>query len=1493
MTNTEIKIADFIPNQDFFEDLKRGKFVLVLGAGFSYGIKNSTTEYDLPKEFNINYNSFKNIPVSKEFNQLTNLLFSEEENIDKYQAAANLWEDANYIIKGNDLSVFFRNLFVPDKIEFKKEKHEEYRNILFPSWHGIYTFNFDTVIETIVELEKKETFYYSKWFPQHRGILPRKKETHIAHLHGIITNENLNELVFSTNGYKRLRKEAHTLYDTLHNDAYENLKLIIIGTQFDEEPIDDNFFDSLKDDVTIYHFDLKNNDFRTNPKIRNNPNYHFIKINDISDVLSFFKTHQDKIEIYNFSRYLTNIITNENINKVDQLYVNLFGQEEIAGLQTDSIAIELLNDEYATSYSFSNGFMINVNKSILDKQEDEIDNIEVESQNCYEDEAKKRIPRVDSILTIEQETQRFIIVGAPGSGKTTTLKKILFLNASRIIEEQSNIKIPVLIFANEYKKDNNFRKIISERLGIEDCETLLYDGRLQLLIDGINEIDLDQRKQAYKELTSLINDYNGVAVILTTRKTGFRNEFNIPVYELKELQESEIKEFIHKRVPDKLESLWSQLEGNKSLLELAYNPLYLSMIVIASNEGQIPINRGALFNSFVRALLIREKLDNADIDSIIDILAEFAFYLKKAGMVSIPKEKAEQIIIHRIKSRHDFHSPIDLLAKVNICNLVSISSNATFIHEAFLDYFAAVKIKINFNSLFINDVIRIDDIGIKDITEPIWYEPLIMCGDLFKEKEEEKQATSYFELLYKGILNQNHQRKKIEELTIDDWNPNLKIPCKIAFNLRHIFHSIFILAEQYLSNYMTLWLFNYRKSFETIPLNKLFEAIASLSSYKLLKKILYNDSWQEVWLYTPSDDSTEINVSNNKYVFNNRSYLTDAIVKNISDFDTLCELLFDEEKLDSCVFQTIKGRIGEIESALLRSTSLVNIKHTYLNKVKDIDLLKFISYVDPNFFISNYNKDLWGIDNYIDQLNEIIRFDVVRIELMKNIFLLNETQQASIIINFLKHKFNKPILDYLNNNIENQIFSSKSLKKIKSVLKLVESELISEKVKDFFFSKVDIFSANYEFIKYAKKRNRIKIKLTNIHNFKTITSGIEVILDDSIISTIESIDTNFITDIKVPSFNFNKENLKSLRDVNFEIQVVVKINDFVNIEISETGVISKSLIEYKPNDFISEYNLISRGYDRFKIKIFNYINLDQLLHGDIPILINNIYKGTISEKRIITQNYFQKVKQSKNFLEIDESELEKYEINMFLLLPEEVELSSLNKTGTITIKDARKLLLDEIHPDEYVKRFLSSYYNHEGFNLSKRELKELARLGLVHKFHMNAINVNYGIIISKYNLSVRLLSLNKKTISEILVLREVIENLTINQIVVIEENREIGFISAEDQKIDKIGYDIDAIIRIDYERREGHIRKTDKVDQNEKDYYFHFNDCDFSPRLGDLVSFLPVINVFPSSFGLPKAYRISKIKSVGICHISKINFNGHTFDFYVSYTEKSLHIINQ
>lgn len=1491
MSHKEIKIEEFEPNEAFFNDLKNGKFVLVLGAGFSLGIKNNTKEFLLPKEMNISYEIHKNIPLSKDFYELTNLIFKEEVDVTKYQAAANLWENCNFIINKTNLSSFYRNLFIPDKKEFLQSKLSLYRNILIPSWHGIYTFNFDTVFETIVELEKKETQYYSAWFSKHKGILPKKRETFIAHLHGIITNENLKDLVFSTSGYDKLRRELHTLYDTLHNDANENLKLFIIGTQFDEEPIDDKFFESLNEDVTIYHFDRSHNNFRTKPKIINNRNYHPIVIKEPSDVLNFLQNHQSEIESETIKLYLKKIISNEVNSKIDELYVRLFGQEEIHILKTDAIGIELLGADFSTTY---HNYLYSKNKNDddlyagVDKYIDK--EISAESDEKLGepeiDKEKIRQPKIDSILNIEQDTQRFIIVGAPGSGKTTTLKKILFQNANKILNEGSEIKIPIFITSNEYKNDKSFKKIISEKLNIEDCESFLQIGNLQLLVDGINEIDQNQKKYAYQELKRLINDYPNIAIILTTRKIGFTNDFNIPVFELKELQESEIKEFIQKINPENQESIWSQLEENKKLLEFAYNPLYLSMIVIASMKGTIPTNRGSLFEFFVKSLLEREKIVKIEMDSIVDILSELAFNLKKEGMVSIPKERSEKIITDRIKNTHGKYSPLELLAKVNECNLLSITSNTSFIHEAFLDYFCSVKLKRNFNELFNTEILKIVDIGIKDVTATFWYEPLIMCGDLFRESAEEKQAHDFFNLLFRGILQKDRIIKKIEELEKDDWNQNLHIACKIAFNLKTVFPKIYTKAEQYMSNYMILWLGRYKENKEIIPLENLFAAISSLSSIKLLEKIFFDLNWQNVWLYSPSDDSE--NEIINKYVIENSQTLSFSIINSISDFNALFKVLSDEEKLNSIFFTKIKYRINQVEQLLLRNTSIKNLKITYLKKIKDIDLLKFISYVDPDFFIENYQKD-WGIDEYANQLLELCRYEKAREELIRIIDLLEIPKRDNIIESMIRLKYLNTISDYLETKITEGGLNNDIFNRIKVELKSIPYNSISKKLKSYFFiDDINIiqFQSDYKILKILNLQNIIRVEIKNISNINVLEKDLQINIDNTYIGIVKSVQASMLAFPATNYVSFTYVNLRYYKDKKIKIGLTIQlINN--NLTPLTTGLIFEDK-EDIPFPFTAEYNshtLLST--DKVTVEISNYSNIERLFNKKLLLNINNQAKGYVISKKILPEdiiNIFQYVKNTDIEIVDNKVDSEKYKIGLDIKVSEEINLGSIKKTGKLKSFLALSIL-EIIHPErlENDSNLVNTIF--QELNINSKIISLIFELGFSYIFHKKIPNVNYGIVLSIYNLTVRVYSLLNKSIIEYTVLTIEIDKYRINQIVVIEINEKLGVISQEDERNTKIGYILDEIIRIDIVKKEGHIRKRNKKDSEEKDYYFHFNDCDFNPILGDIVSFLPAINIYPNSFGLPKAYNIYKVIGLRKCIISKLNYDGIKNEFYGSATD--------
>ena len=133
--------------------------------------------------------------------------------------------------------------------------------------------------------------------------------------------------------------------------------------------------------------------------------------------------------------------------------------------------------------------------------------------------------------------------------------------------------------------------------------SFLRKGRLQLLIDGLNEITKDYKQEAYREINNILNDYPENSIIITERNLNFKRRFNIPVFELKDLNEAKILAFIKNYAENHSEIIWNELQNNENMLHLAYNPLMLKMILTVSKQGNIPENRGLLYQLYIKTIL--------------------------------------------------------------------------------------------------------------------------------------------------------------------------------------------------------------------------------------------------------------------------------------------------------------------------------------------------------------------------------------------------------------------------------------------------------------------------------------------------------------------------------------------------------------------------------------------------------------------------------------------------------------------------------------------------------------------------------------------------------------------------------------------------------------------------------------------------------------------------------------------------------------------------
>src|ERR1035437_8167076 len=307
--NNIVSITDFEPDDSFFDDLRDGNFVLVLGAGFSFGIKNLVESNDIEKineelkrigrsDF-LQFDLCKTIPLGKAFVDISNILYNKSFEKSDYRLAANQW--SNFKLNSDfDLSTFFRKLFTADK-KYIEDNIELLESIFIPKWHNIYTLNFDTVLEEIISIRNLSGKYKMYSYPEEPGFETRPSVPLIAHLHGTILTKDLDNLVFSDFSFTKIRSSQQSLYDNLHAEIKSGKKMLIVGTQFNDSAIDDKLTHDIPDFV-FYHFDTEHNTIEGKKFAENTSTSNYITLFKGEDnkgtklFLQFLQDNKDKIE---------------------------------------------------------------------------------------------------------------------------------------------------------------------------------------------------------------------------------------------------------------------------------------------------------------------------------------------------------------------------------------------------------------------------------------------------------------------------------------------------------------------------------------------------------------------------------------------------------------------------------------------------------------------------------------------------------------------------------------------------------------------------------------------------------------------------------------------------------------------------------------------------------------------------------------------------------------------------------------------------------------------------------------------------------------------------------------------------------------------------------------------------------------------------------------------------------------------------------------------
>jgi broad specificity phosphatase PhoE len=206
---------------------------------------------------------------------------------------------------------------------------------------------------------------------------------------------------------------------------------------------------------------------------------------------------------------------------------------------------------------------------------------------------------------------RSVILGEPGSGKTTALRKICL----DLLNQTSPIATPVYVslasFGSDYtqQKPSSFWDYVNVEVSIHGCpdvETLAFasGAEVLLLLDGWDEMNDENAVREAKRFLA----QTSVHFIITCRPEAQRTLPSVDRFEMQPLTRDRMHDFIHLRIKDSqmVDNMMMWLDHHPSMMKLAENPLNLSIMTIVFLEEHGTVGR-----------LTRSRLYERAFDAII------------------------------------------------------------------------------------------------------------------------------------------------------------------------------------------------------------------------------------------------------------------------------------------------------------------------------------------------------------------------------------------------------------------------------------------------------------------------------------------------------------------------------------------------------------------------------------------------------------------------------------------------------------------------------------------------------------------------------------------------------------------------------------------------------------------------------------------------------------------------------------------------------------
>ena len=357
--------------------------------------------------------------------------------------------------------------------------------------------------------------------------------------------------------------------------------------------------------------------------------------------------------------------------------------------------------------------------------------------------------RLSSLFELLDKPYNVMLLGEPGSGKTTALKRIALKVAEDALDSEvlpsprpsdfqgeggySQGRIPILLALSSLLSAD-VEGWVRKRCGLLEpyLNSYLQSGRCILLWDAFNEMPFESERQYAAKLRALkqfMTNYPGNRFIWSCRRLDYSANLPLQRVEVLPLSDENIRQFFHNLAEigekEACDSLLSRLEADQEsggkLWDLFRRPLMLQLLCAVYEHNRkigkavpLPENFGQLFNAFVEMLMTREERKDLPLPGVYDAnvqkdtLGQLAFALMdtvrpteginvRSG-TTVPIKEARAYLPE--SSYNSQHRPVainpddlmDVAAGEGILEFPPDRSQVRFWHQSLQEYFAALEL---------------------------------------------------------------------------------------------------------------------------------------------------------------------------------------------------------------------------------------------------------------------------------------------------------------------------------------------------------------------------------------------------------------------------------------------------------------------------------------------------------------------------------------------------------------------------------------------------------------------------------------------------------------------------------------------------------------------------------------------------------------------------------------------------------------------------------